>query len=404
MKDIKSLPIIIWSMSRWDNSLSSAAYSLAKELSKNNDVYYIDYPFTIKEYLDAKSEDYIVKRKRAILKGEDIYTKVPGLPKRFTAVTPKLLMSVSFLPPGRLYNFLARINMRRFSGVLDKIIKDNKIKDYIFFNSFNPYYGYNVPKRFKPRFYIYQSRDDIRSYGPVAKHGLRGEVKSMEEADVIMATSTNLKRVLEGDTTKSVNLLPNGAEVSLFKTAFYEDLEKPKELQNNTKPVVGYIGHIGLRLDFEILTALIASNPDKLFLFVGPGTYEEFTEVPLKDLDNVLFVGPKPLQELPRYLKYMDCTIIPFLKNAITKSIYPLKLNEQLAAGKGIITTSFSEDLDHFEDVIYRADTAEEFSHQIEKAIAENSPEQMEKRIKHTDGNSWKDRIRLFWEILDAKK
>ncbi|MGO8056082.1 glycosyltransferase, partial [Rhizobium leguminosarum] len=84
---------------------------------------------------------------------------------------------------------------------------------------------------------------------------------------------------------------------------------------------------------------------DKTLVFVGPVQTEEHKAVGLDKLPNVLFVGPKHITQLANYLQYFDCVLIPFRKNTLTKSIYPLKINEYLAAGKAVIATHFSEDI-----------------------------------------------------------
>ena len=403
MSDIKKLPIIMCSMSRWDGDLSSAAYSIAKELSKTNKVFYIDYPYTVKDYLMEKELPTVKRRKEAILKGKNIYTKVPGLPDNFIAVTPKLMIPINSLPEGILYNVLSKRNNHKFFKTVQRILDDHNIKEYIFFNSFNPFYGVTLTKGINPEIFIYQSRDDLRAVKEL-HHGIAGERKAIKNADILMTTSTNLKKVLEADGGKNVHILPNAAQTDLFKTVQTEKFELPQELAGNTKPVVGYVGHIGLRIDFELLTKVIKAHPDKLFLMVGPGDYTPFTAENYHEYPNVVFAGPKKLAELPRYLHFMDVTIIPFLKNDLTKSIYPLKMNEYLAAGKAIVTTDFSVDVESFKDVAYVSKNHDEFVNDISEAMVSNSNENVKRRVQTSEGNAWSDRIDLFWEILENTK
>lgn len=391
------------SMSRWDGDLSSAAYSIAKELAKTNKVFYIDYPYTVTDYMREKDLPTLKRRKKAILQGKNIYTKVPGVPDNFTAVTPKLMIPINALPEGRLYNILSNRNNQKFFKTVQRILDDHDIKEYIFFNSFNLFYGVKLPKSIKPEIFVYQSRDDIRAI-PGHEHGVTGERKAIKNADVLMTTSTNLKKVLEREGGNNVKILPNAAQTDLFRTALSGKFEKPKELVGNTKPIVGYVGHIGLRIDFELLTKTLRTHSDKLFLFVGPGDYSPFTTENFHEYPNVIFVGPKKLSELPRYLHFMDVAIIPFLKNELTKSIYPLKMNEYLAAGKAIVTTNFSIDVDSFKDVAYVCNEHDEFVASINEALLSNTKENVNKRVQTSEGNAWSDRIELFWEILENAK
>jgi glycosyltransferase involved in cell wall biosynthesis len=96
----------------------------------------------------------------------------------------------------------------------------------------------------------------------------------------------------------------------------------------------------------------------------------------------------------------MDCTIIPFKYTTLTKSIYPLKINEYLAAGKAVIASNFSEDISGFKDVIYLSEKDEDFLENIDRAINENSGIKIQERIAKAQENTWEARVKSFWEIL----
>jgi hypothetical protein len=110
-------------------------------------------------------------------------------------------------------------------------------------------------------------------------------------------------------------------------------------------------------------------------------------------------VEAKRIEELPAFLQYFDCTIIPFAKTNLTGGIYPLKINEYLAAGKAVITTNFSEDIATFDEYIYLANSHEEFLSFIPKALVDNSVEIKQKRLNAAMGNSWEKRVDLLWNI-----
>ena len=51
------------------------------------------------------------------------------------------------------------------------------------------------------------------------------------------------------------------------------------------------------------------------------------------------WLGPKPYDELPRYVAAFDVGIIPYAANSYTPSCFPLKLYEYLAAGKPVVAS-----------------------------------------------------------------
>src|SRR5688572_27295224 len=102
--------IIMLALPRWDGQYSSTAYSLAKELSVHTRVFYIDNPFTVKDYLAARHLEKVKARKNALLKGEDIYTKPDPNYPQLTVVTPRMILPINWLPSGFLYNAMSRLN------------------------------------------------------------------------------------------------------------------------------------------------------------------------------------------------------------------------------------------------------------------------------------------------------
>jgi glycosyltransferase involved in cell wall biosynthesis len=136
-------------------------------------------------------------------------------------------------------------------------------------------------------------------------------------------------------------------------------------------------------------------------VFIGPVNTTEHTDVGLAQLSNVSFIGARAMDELPAYLQHAHCTMIPFEYSKLTKSIYPLKINEYLGAGMPVVSTRFSEDIAGFQDVIYLADTPEEFAQQLKKAVSEDSEVLRQKRLKVAEANTWKSRGTQFLGIIN---
>jgi teichuronic acid biosynthesis glycosyltransferase TuaH len=105
---------------------------------------------------------------------------------------------------------------------------------------------------------------------------------------------------------------------------------------------------------------------------------------------------------LPAYLQYMDVMIIPYRLSVLTKSIYPLKLNEYLGAGKPVVSTIFSDDIKEFNEVVYLAKDHREFLELIDKAINENSEEKKQLRMRFASNNTWAARVEQFWTFLET--
>lgn len=394
-KSFRQLPVFITSMSRWDGDTSSASLALAKVLSRTNTVYYIDFPWSYTDYWRERKKPSVNRRRKALLWGKDFLQSVPGFPG-LKNVTPKLVWPSYSLSPGTLYNIVRLRNDKLMAGTIKKIIRDKEIQDYLFLNSFNPSYLSDINQYLQPSLSIYQSRDAIeQTHVP----SISREDNCVHHYDVTVATSKQICRNIERRTGRKVQYLPNGGDAQLFRTAVEGPLPKPVELQNIYTPIIGYTGAVCQRIDYELLMKMAKVHFDKTIVFVGPRREKEHTDIDLDAIPNIVFTGPKKLEELPAYLQHFDCAIIPFRYDNLTAGIYPLKINEYLAGGKAVVTTDFSEDIAAFRDDVYLANSHEDFLQAIDKAIADNSKECQQKRLAAASQNSWENRAEMFWSL-----
>jgi glycosyltransferase involved in cell wall biosynthesis len=389
--------IIIMPLTRWDSPYSSTAYSIAKELSRHTRVFYIDNPFTIKDYFTPRNKSLVGKRKNALVKGKDIFVKPDENYPQLVAVTPQLILPINWLPSGNIYNNLSRFNDKVVNKAINRTIEKFGIKRYIFINSFNPLFSKHFKFSVEPLLKVYQNVDDSSQSDYLYKHGPKLEADLIRNSDFTIVTSSELKR-MSSRYSQHVYLLPNAANVKLFQKAVTEPLQKPKELAQipPEKKIICYTGNICMRLDYELLSKVAAEHKDKILLMIGPLYNDNYKTSGLDKFPNVIFTGRKSIEELPAYLKYSDCCIIPFLCNQLTKSIYPLKINEYLSAGKPVISTNFSEDISKFSDIAAICYDHKSFVDNIDKAISQDSVVEKKRRIGYASQNNWETRAIEF--------
>jgi glycosyltransferase involved in cell wall biosynthesis len=244
--------------------------------------------------------------------------------------------------------------------------------------------------------------DDISQVDYSNRHGTKLEEKIIGNFDYTLCTSKELTR-LKSAFSRNVFFHPNAADIDIFRKAATETLPKPTDLQPYQQKIIGYTGSIEYRSDFGLLQKIASKHTDKILFLVGPVYGDEHIKAGLDKMPNVVFAGPRKITELPAYLQYFDCVIIPFKKTTLTKSIYPLKINEYLAAGKPVIATNFSEDIYTFKDIAYVVDSHEEFLQTIDKAIAENNEDRRRARMQVAEQNTWSARVEQFWNIINPE-
>jgi teichuronic acid biosynthesis glycosyltransferase TuaH len=377
----KDVDIICFSLSRWDAPISSPAASLAKELSKNNRVFYIEHPYSFKDY---------VTEGKSYRQYDDGNVKV---------VTPPLVYPINFLPEGGLYNWLSCLNNAILLKTLRRVIEENGISEYLFINFFDPFFLRSIPDDIKPVRFIYQCMDDISQEKYTRRHGVRLENEIVSNADVVLCTSRELANI-KSAYSRNVHFHPNAADVDLFKTAATQVLNRPQGMYFDGKKIIGFTGSIEYRTDFALLYETAKYHSDKILYLVGPVIGDEHVKQGLTKLPNVVFAGAKKLRELPAYLQYFDCCIIPYKVNKLTASIYPLKINEYLAAGKPVVATHFSEDIYSFRHHAFISETHDQFIRMIDVAIDGNNVNQKIARMEAAQANSWERRVEEFWNII----
>jgi teichuronic acid biosynthesis glycosyltransferase TuaH len=393
--------IVILALPRWDGLYSSTAYSLAKALSLHTRVFYIDNPFTWKDFLLRRKSPSLVRRRKALLKGKERFVIPDERYPNLVAVTPELIYPHNWLPAGFFYDAMARVNDGIVNRTLNDLFRHYSIENFVFINSFNPLFGKYFSGLKKPLLSIYHCVDDISKSVYVARHGTRLEAEMMRKFDVTLVTSMELKR-LKQDGAVRVFYLPNAADVELFQQSWQLKLDKPRELKQipEGKRVIFYMGNICHRLDYNLLLKIARRFPDDYLVLVGPITKDEYWKVGLDKLPNVIATGNKQLEELPAYVKYADCCIIPFAVIPLTRSIYPLKINEYLSAGKPVVTTRFSDDIATFASVATVTESHDEFLEGVALAMARDNEQKAAIRVAFASSNNWTARANELMQII----
>ncbi|MEZ5056690.1 MAG: glycosyltransferase [Saprospiraceae bacterium] len=393
--------IVLMTLFRSDHEYSSVSLSWSKEFAKNNRVIYVNHPYSIKDFVFGLFNKKIWKRAFKLLTFQTGFETIKEIPDNFIVVQPPLTLPINWLKKGKLYNTLYGINNEIVLRSIRQAIKKYKVKNFIFLNCYDPYFVGSLPKDFGQQLSIYQSIDDITQDPYSDKHGTRLEAIAIRRSDLALVTSNQLRKNLKKYNPNTFTAF-NAVDISIFEKTLKEDFTRPEELESINTPIIGFTGNLdALRIDYELIKKTALAHPDKTVVLVGPINSKSYFDLGLDKIKNIISTGPKKIYELPRYLKYMDVCMIPFLCNKLTESIYPLKINEYLAAGRPVVSTGFSDDIRTFRDVIYLADSHHEFINLIDRAIEENSQENISYRLEVARSNTWEARVQQFWTLVN---
>ena len=95
-----------------------------------------------------------------------------------------------------------------------------------------------------------------------------------------------------------------------------------------------------------------------------PGRFEALRRRP-----NVSWVGLKPFEALPNYLRVMDVGLVPYLDSRFNRGSFPLKTLEYLAAGRAVVATDLPAIRWLATDLVCIAEPAS-FADQVDRMLA----------------------------------
>jgi glycosyltransferase involved in cell wall biosynthesis len=246
---------------------------------------------------------------------------------------------------------------------------------------------------------LYDCPDEFSEFSDVnALKVLKVEEEAFRNCSVIIAVSKKLHSKIRKFNSNCF-YVPNAADFKHFSKAM-QIIERPFDIINLQRPIIGFIGTIYDWIDVDLICKLARLHPEYSILLVGPIRYG-FDR--LKKYSNIKLTGSKPYAVLPRYLACMDVCLIPFKINKLTLASNPIKLFEYLAAGKPVVSTALPEVCENASGLVYIARDEEDFIRKVEEAVKEaESPnkELIMRRIKFAKENSWEKRIEIIEKLL----
>lgn len=103
--------------------------------------------------------------------------------------------------------------------------------------------------------------------------------------------------------------------------------------------VLGYVGTIASWFDWQALARLAAALPQARIEVYGPLESARPASLP----PQVQLLGPVPHAQVFGLMRHWHAGLIPFVRNALTSSVDPVKYYEYRACGLPVLTTMFGE-------------------------------------------------------------
>ncbi len=163
-------------------------------------------------------------------------------------------------------------------------------------------------------------------------------------AEKITVCTPGYKKTLieRGVPAQKIEVIYNWCDRHIVTLPRDEDLMAALRLEN--KFIITYAGNIGKAQAMEVVIkaaeTLKGMIPAVCFLMVGSGVdYKSLKQTAeQKKLDNVRFLGRKPVDQIASYLSISDALLVHLKNTPLFKITIPGKTEAYLAAGKPILT------------------------------------------------------------------
>ncbi|MDW3195146.1 MAG: glycosyltransferase [Cytophagales bacterium] len=368
--------IVILALNRCDDVLNSSTWQMANSMAHSKRVLYVNHP---KTWLDC-----LKMRKR-------VHQKITRHTSNLHCLEPAAMLPTNFLPKGKFYDWLQKINHEWLYRSIIKVLGKGKVE--LFINAFDFYYPY-LQRKLANRVnkVAYYSLDPIvkdRS----KKHGIANERKLVADADHVFCSAKSLYDQWQKE-HHSVHYLPNAVN---FNGLQHQVAHPPKTISMLKGVKVGLFGNIDRRVDLDLLNSTLNAGYMSLVL-AGPVSQkcEKLMQLP-----NVFYYGTYQYHNLRSFVESVDVCLIPYRVTPDMEKIYPLKLMEYFAFGKPVVMTPFNTDqVQQLGKMVYLARTANEMQQAILKAYHEDNPYRRHERKAIAAENNWDSRSKTLLDVV----
>jgi len=245
---------------------------------------------------------------------------------------------------------------------------------------------------------VYQAADlisEFRTKNTLLLEELRKkEVYLSQHVDHIFASSPNIQYKLKELSGREVHLLTHGVDFDHF-TKQRELHPNMVKIREKGKPIAGYFGTLSDANDKLVFSMLAENGFSVVIIGKMLGDYSS-----LENKDNVFFTGPVAYSELPAYAIGFDLGLLNWIMADWIKNSFPIKTLEYLAMGKPIVSCHIPVVEQLFGELVYFAETPEDFLMQARLALKENSEELVNLRINTAAEQTWEQKYKHIARII----
>lgn len=245
---------------------------------------------------------------------------------------------------------------------------------------------------------VYQAADlisEFRTKNTLLLEDLKKkEIYLSQNVDYLFASSPNIQKKLEKLSGREVHLLTHGVNFDHFtkKHKLHPSIVK---IRSKGLPIAGYFGTLSDANDKEVFRTLAKNGFSVVIIGKILGDYSS-----LESIDNIYFIGPVAYNELPSYAQGFDVCLLNWIMADWIKNSFPIKTLEYLALGKPIVSCHIPVVKQLFRELVYFAETPEDFLMQARLALKNNTEELVNMYKKAAAEQTWQQKYNHIARII----
>jgi len=288
--------------------------------------------------------------------------------------------------------------------LLDHMMEDYKIESYICWY-WTPM-ALTYTRHLSPQITIYDCMNELSAFADSPSLIRQFEKELLARAELVFTGEGSLYEARRYQ-HPNIHEFPSGIDAAHFNQARFIE-ETPEDQKEIPFPLLGFLGVINERMDFDLLKGIANAKPDWHYVLIGPLT--SLSPDCLPQSPNIHYLGPKKHDELPAYLAGWQVALLPLARKDATRNS-PTKTPEYLAAGRPVVSTSIPDVVHPYGEMklVHIADSIEMFVKAIEEASHDLNDKRWLNRVDaFLEGTSW-DRTwsrmnRLMYQTLKSKR
>ena len=385
---LRGRDIVCVGFADWDNDVWLNQHHLMARLARDNRVLFVESLALREPQLASRDLKRIARRLRRAF-------TLRRAPEGLTVLSPLVVPFYRLRAVRALNAVLLRAQVRRAARRLG--LSRPILWTYV------PHAGV-LAEVLEPSLVVYHCVDDITAV-PGIDAGSAGAVEAdfAARADLVFASSPHLAARMRTYSPRVIDA-PNVADTELFARALAGGPVDPA-IDALAHPRIVFTGAVvTTKLDLPLLAELARLRPGWSFALVGPvGLGDPRGDISaLRALPNIHLLGARSYAQLPDVLRGADAGIIPYALNPVTDSVFPMKVYEYLAAGLPVVSTPLPA-LDGVSEIL-RAGDAPQMAEQLDRALAQDSPERRAQRSREAAGHSWEARLHEIAVAVTARE